>query len=182
MIILEAIIYILPTYITNSAMTLTLSLPFLRDWRSPIDFGKSWKGKRILGDGKSFQGLFFGTFWGGVTGLVQYFIAQRFQFTHLSRFNEFTICQFILFGLVLGFGAFLGDLTKSFIKRRIGIKRGKPWPPFDQTDFLIGGLALGSIIYFPGWTVVLILSILTPISHLISNVLAYFLGLKKVWW
>ena len=42
-----------------------------------------------------------------------------------------------LIGFLLGFGALLGDALGSFIKRRMGIGRGKPAPILDQIDFLI---------------------------------------------
>ena len=73
-------------------------------------------------------------------------------------------------------------MIKSFFKRRIGIKRGQPWPPFDQLDFLTGGILLYSLTSIPDSRIVLILYMITPIGHLISNIIAYNLKLKNVWW
>ena len=48
----------------------------------------------------------------------------------------------ILIGFLLGFGALLGDALGSFLKRRLGIGRGKPAPILDQLDFIIVALIL----------------------------------------
>ena len=39
---------------------------------TPVDFGKSWKGKRLLGDGKTWRGFIGGALIGGLLiGLAQ---------------------------------------------------------------------------------------------------------------
>ena len=42
----------------------------------------------------------------------------------------------------MGFGALTGDAIKSFFKRRVNIPPGVSWFPFDQIDYIIGGIAL----------------------------------------
>ena len=37
---------------------------------TPIDFGRSWRGARILGDGKTWRGLFGGVFAGVIIGII----------------------------------------------------------------------------------------------------------------
>ena len=137
-LIIEALIFILPTYISNSFASLSMSIPILKDWDTPIDFGKSWNDKRVFGDGKTFRGFLFGTFCALFGGLIQYFIAKSYTFEHITKFNEFSTLTFLLLSALLGFGGLAGDAIKSLIKRRVGIKRGRPWPPFDQLDFIFG--------------------------------------------
>lgn len=180
-IILEAIYFALPLYIANSFATLTLTLPYIKNWNTPIDFGMSWRGKRILGNGKTFRGLLFGTSSAILSGIVQYYLSKRITFSYLDYQNK-QFSFFISTSFLLGFGALLGDMIKSFFKRRVGIKRGQPWPPFDQLDFLTGGILLYSLASIPDFKIVLILYIITPIGHLISNIVAYNLKLKNVWW
>lgn len=181
-LVLESLFFIIPTYIANGCASLSRSIPLLKDFNTPIDFGNSWNGKRIFGNGKTFRGFIFGSFCGVIASVAQYFVAKNFEFEFISKFNNSDIAFFLILGLLLGFGGLLGDAVKSFVKRRIGIKRGKPWPPFDQLDFIIGGLLLASLAYFPGWKICLALVIITPFSHLLSNVIAYLLNLKDVWW
>ncbi|MDD3647469.1 MAG: CDP-2,3-bis-(O-geranylgeranyl)-sn-glycerol synthase [Candidatus Dojkabacteria bacterium] len=181
-LLLEALFYILPAYIANSSATLTMSIPVLKNWRPPIDFGLSLRGKRILGDGKTFPGLLFGTCTAILVGIVEYYLARHITFEYAQDLNKYSLEAFVILGGSLGFGALLGDMVKSFVKRRFGIDRGKPWIPFDQLDFLLGGILIGSIVYFPGFKIALILLIITPLAHFLSNVIAYKLKLKSVWW
>lgn len=181
-LILEALFFGLPLYIANGCASLSRSLPLIKDWKTPIDFGQSWHNKRILGDGKTFRGFVFGTVCGISMGLFQYFLAQRFNFEHTVVFNDILLGKCLLLALFSGTGGLIGDMVKSFFKRRVEVKRGRPWPPFDQLDFLIGGLLFGALIYFPPWKIVLILFIITPVVHFLTNVAAYLLKLKDVWW
>ncbi len=180
-IILEAILFAIPIYIANSFATLTLTIPYIKEWNTPIDLGMSWKEKRILGNGKTFRGLLFGTFFAILSGILQYYLSQRINFYYIDYRNK-QLSFFLVTSFLLGFGALLGDMIKSFFKRRVGIKRGQPWPPFDQLDFLIGGTLLYSLYSIPDFKIVLTLFIITPIGHLISNIIAYKLKLKNVWW
>lgn len=180
-IILEAIFFAIPIYIANSFATLSLTFPFIKNWSTPIDLGMSWKGRRILGNGKTFRGLLFGTSFAILSGIMQYYLSKRINFSYLD-YQSKPISFFTTTSFLLGFGALLGDMIKSYFKRRIGIKRGQPWPPFDQLDFLIGGTLLYSLFSIPDFQIVLTLFIITPIGHLISNIIAYNLKLKDVWW
>jgi len=88
----------------------------------------------------------------------------------------------ILIGFLLGFGALLGDALGSFLKRRLGIGRGKPAPILDQLDFLIVALILVSFVVELNVFFVVIAIVLTLVMHLIANGGAYLLGLKDVWY
>lgn len=182
MIILEALFFAIPMYTSNSFASLSMSIPILRDWTTPIDFGKSWNGKRIFGRGKTFRGLLLGSLFGVIAGVIQYYISSKLKFEYLAAYNEKSLNFFILQGFLLGFGALTGDAIKSFFKRRIGIKQGRPWPPFDQLDFIIGGFIFAYPLFFPGWKIMLTLVIITPVLHLLTNIAAYKLKLKDVWW
>jgi CDP-2,3-bis-(O-geranylgeranyl)-sn-glycerol synthase len=46
----------------------------------------------------------------------------------------------------LSVGAIVGDAAGSFLKRRIGVKRGQFLPIVDQLDFLIGAILITSLI------------------------------------
>jgi CDP-2,3-bis-(O-geranylgeranyl)-sn-glycerol synthase len=82
----------------------------------------------------------------------------------------------------------LGDLTKSFFKRRLGLDRGSPLPVADQLDFVVGAWVL-TFIFFRDWfvqnftlPVILVLLILSPLLHVAINLLGYKLGKKKEPW
>jgi len=180
-IIIQAFWLIIPAYIANASALLV-------GGGKPIDFGKTYKdGKRILGDGKTWQGLFAGAFIGmtagfGLSAVAKY--AQSIDFPiYLTDFTGFPMMIPIIFSLC--FGALLGDIIESFFKRRAGKKRGQDWIPFDQIDFILGVLffsyLMSTSIYLLGFTStnwftthftlshILVLLIVTPFIHLFSN-------------
>ena len=146
----------------------------------PIDFGRNFTdGRRILGDGKTYIGFFAGSAAGIAIGLIQMWAAP-----HYSFFPLFTLKAIFC----LSIGSLLGDLGMSFVKRRIGLKRGAPFPIADQLDFVAGAWLLTFIIErewfvsnFTIWIVITIL-IITPIMHRITNIIGYKLGTKDVPW
>lgn len=171
--------FILPAYFSNGA-----GLVF--GGGKPVDFGKcDANGVRWIGDGVTWRGLAGGTVIGIITGTIQGYLAPEI----LTNFGEYiftpiitNIPEGILIGFILGFGALLGDALGSFLKRRIGIGRGKPAPILDQLDFLIIALLLVSFIVDINLMFIIIAVILTLIIHLIANSGAYLLGLKDVWY
>jgi len=179
-IILQALWLILPAYIANGSAVLV-------GGGSPIDFGKNWQdGKRILGDGKTWRGLFAGAFVGmtcgfGLAVVAKYAAMSDFAFLGLSDFEGFPLMILIIFSLC--FGALLGDIVESFFKRRIGRERGEDWIPFDQLDFVIGALLLCLFVswilqlftsenwFFKSFSIwhILVIVILTPFFHIFAN-------------
>ena len=135
--LLSSLYFFLPAYVANMMPVFVKKINFLN---YPVDFNKEWRGIRILGDHKTWRGLFFGTLSGFIT-----FELQRLLYRNglLSEFAQINYSEAPLFlGVILGFSALFGDLLKSFFKRRWGIRPGKPWVPFDQLDFIITAIIL----------------------------------------
>jgi CDP-2,3-bis-(O-geranylgeranyl)-sn-glycerol synthase len=81
----------------------------------------------------------------------------------------------------MGFGAILGDAIGSFVKRRINIKPGAPFPIVDQIGFIFVAFILAEIfVNIPStwWWVIPF----TLVLHIGSNLIAYFFGWKEVWY
>jgi CDP-2,3-bis-(O-geranylgeranyl)-sn-glycerol synthase len=131
-----------------------------------MDLGRGFRGRRIFGDSKTFRGFLGGALCGTALGAAQ----QAF-------FNK---PDGLLLGLLLGFGAMTGDLVKSFFKRQRDIPPGHPWFPFDQLDFLVGGLLFAAVVETPTLIGAIILLLVTPPLHILSNVIDYRLGLKRI--
>ena len=176
---LTTLYFILPAYFSNGG-----ALAF--GGGTPVDFGKSDKnGVRWIGDGVTWRGLFAGTIIGIITGVIQGYLAP-FILPQIGS-NLITpivtsVSNGILIGFLLGFGALLGDALGSFIKRRLGIGRGKPAPILDQLDFLIVALILVSPVVELNLFFIIIAIVLTLVIHLVANGGAYLLGLKDVWY
>jgi len=178
-IILQSLYFILPAYLANMA-------PVIFRWISllnfPVDCGKSWRGERLFGEHKTYRGLISGTLTGILIVFLQHKYSSYFKDIELMDYNYFSGQKIILIGICFGAGALLGDLIKSFFKRRLRIKDGHSWFPFDQLDFVIGSLITVSPFYFPPLPNLIVIFLITPILHLLTNIFAYLIGLKKVWW
>lgn len=150
---------ILPAYVANAA-------PVVLGGGRAIDGGKKLgDGRRIFGAGKTWRGFAAGLIAGIAVGLVQGLI-------------DGGVPHYLLLGFLLALGALLGDLLGSFIKRRVGIKRGGAAPGLDQLGFVVFALLFASPLMLPGWEVILTILIITPPIHLATNFGGYKLGLK----
>ena len=146
----------------------------------PIDCGVKWKGRPIFGKNKTWRGLIAGTLMGALVFWIQILLYEGGITVSISLLDYSAWCP--LFGAMMGLGAIVGDMIESFFKRRIGIKPGKSWVPFDQLDFIIGALMLISIAFVPPWQAWITLLILTPLLHIATNHAAYHLKIRKQKW
>ena len=171
--------FLLPAYISNSG-------GLIFGGGKPLDNGKTdSKGVRWIGDGVTWRGLIGGTILGTIVGAIQGYFGP----TLLAMFGNLIVTPIavglsngILIGFLLAFGALIGDALGSFIKRRIGIGRGKPAPILDQLDFLIVALLFASLVVNFSLEFIIIAIVLTLVIHLIANTGAYLLGIKDVWY
>ena len=157
---------------------------------TPVDFGKTLKGKRILGDGKTWRGLIGGTLSGVILGLLMIGLSSLFGSTDYWGFGPFWDNVGILF--CLSFGALFGDMLGSFIKRRLDIGRGKKAPLLDQYDFVFGSFLITTIFY-PNWVYstfiagtnwigLIVMLVLVWFIHRSVSILGYKMGLKNEPW
>ncbi len=174
--IMQAVYLMLPAYFANMAPVLVRKVPFL-DY--PIDGGVKLFGKPMFGRHKTYRGLFFGVSMGVVIAYVQFrlYYFEVFRTLSLVDYNNW-----IFIGFLLGFGAIVGDLVKSFFKRRVGIKSGLPWVPFDQIDFVAGALLFLVLEYVPSLVLVCIVFILSMFLHVLVNHLAFYTKIRKEKW
>jgi CDP-2,3-bis-(O-geranylgeranyl)-sn-glycerol synthase len=76
----------------------------------------------------------------------------------------------------------VGDALGSFLKRRLGVTRGRSAPGLDQLGFLVFALIFATAVTEVSFNTIIILLVLTPTIHLSTNAIAYQLGMKKVWY
>lgn len=169
-LILASLYFILPAYIANTFPVLLgrLRLPF----GFPIN-------TKLFGSHKTWRGFYAGYLGAIITLSIQLQFQNKGMYFGILNYQEINI---FFYAFLFGVGAISGDLIKSFFKRRLGIKPGRPWFPFDQLDLVIGSLAFLAPFYQLPWSNVLVIMIATPLLHLATNSAAYALGLKKVWW
>ncbi|MGC8538511.1 MAG: CDP-2,3-bis-(O-geranylgeranyl)-sn-glycerol synthase [Candidatus Micrarchaeia archaeon] len=160
--ILYPLFYILPAYIANGA-------PVIFGGGKPLDFGKKIGKSYIFGPNKTIRGLAIGIMLGIATGTLE---------SILPGFS-----YMLVVGVLESFGTHLGDLTGSFVKRRLGMESGSSMVLMDQYLFFVFALAFA----YPAGNMpnvygLLFLVILTGILHKLTNAGAYVLNLKKVPW
>lgn len=181
--VLYSIYLMIPAYFANGS-----ALVF--GGGTPIDFSKNaWDGRRITGDGCTWRGLIGGGLLGMIVGGLQGILANHGIVSYLFNISSSQITLFsgnivkgLLIGLLLGFGALIGDVIGSFIKRRLNFERGKPVPLLDQLDFVIVALIFVSLIISVPVESIVIILVLSVFFHLGANMFAYAIHLKDVWY
>ncbi len=159
----NAILMYLPAMVANAS-------PVFLKTGTPVDGGKKFiDGRRVLGDGKTWEGLLLGMWFGSTVAATLWLLTSD--------------VQFLIYGMVGSLGALLGDMFFSFIKRRLGLERGAPLPLADQLDFFLGATAL---MIAAGWKpnvhALIFLAIIIVILHVLANRIAYWIKLKDVPW
>lgn len=156
-------------------------LQLLRRLDRPLDGGVAFRGQPLLGAHKTVRGLVVGVVAAVAVALLQRRAAEADGFwAGLSEFPYAEHSPF-LWGGLLGGGALLGDLVKSFIKRRFGIQPGQRWFPWDQLDLIVGALVLGRLLYPFSWATVAVVLVATPLLGLLVNLGGYLLSIKEAW-
>jgi CDP-2,3-bis-(O-geranylgeranyl)-sn-glycerol synthase len=173
--LLSALWIMLPAYLPNPVAALC-------GGGTPIDNGKNYSdGKRVFGDGKTWRGLIAGIIAGIAIGGVQIWATGTYSLDMLPH-------QTVVSVTLLSVGALLGDLVKSFFKRRFGKERGSKWPVADQYDLVAGAFIL-LVIFNPAWIFTevtlgafICILILTPLLHRATNIIGYMFKVKEVPW
>jgi CDP-2,3-bis-(O-geranylgeranyl)-sn-glycerol synthase len=156
----------------------------------PIDFGRSWKGRRILGDGKTWRGFIGGAGCGVLVGLLQVAAVELWGMPAIWSFGPWPSAAIVV--VCLGLGSMLGDSMGSFVKRRFGVDRGIKAPGLDQYNFVVGAVVLIIVFRYDWfhehfiednaiWGLVALL-IVVPLLHRGVNIVGYRLGRKEVPW
>ncbi|MCX5666098.1 MAG: CDP-archaeol synthase [Candidatus Omnitrophica bacterium] len=145
----------------------------------PVDLGAEWNGREIFGKNKTWRGLLVGILAGIITAGIQALLFFKTDFFKANTLIDYQKVNFIALGALMGGGALIGDLVKSFIKRRLDLPPGRPWFPWDQLDWIIGAIVLSSIVYVPPVRVALVAALLYVGVHLCSDRIVCYMGIKK---
>lgn len=178
-VILFALWFFLPAGLANSAPVFASRLPLLRNLTSPLDFGANFRGKRVFGVNKTWRGLISGIF-------IATFIlwAQQYLFVHtewakaISGSIDYSSLPILVLGPLFGLGALLGDAIESFFKRQRGVPSGESWFPFDQFDYIIGGLLASSLVVQLTLQEYVAISVVWFCLHILSVYIGFLIGLR----
>lgn len=174
LIVLQALYFFLPAYVANMAPVFAHALHLPGE--QPIS-------ARYFGEHKTVRGFVAGV----VAALAVLFLQKVLYETGYTFVQDISLLNYsaismLLYGFAFGAGAIGGDVLKSFFKRRLGRAPGTPWVPFDQLDFVLGALVCVYPLYQLGLQFIVVLVVVTPFLHVLTNFVGYYLKLKQVWW
>ena len=180
--IVEAFILFIPGFIANPAAVIT-------GGHFPMDGGRNFPdGKRILGDGKTWSGYFGGSFMGVISGFVLTGLFMVFGISGSISYGSSLSGIFVTL-MAMSFGSLTGDVAGSFVKRRIGIKRGGKGSLLDQWPFVLVSFLFLFIFsreffmaYYGNIIGALAILLITPPLHRAVNIIGYKMKKKDVPW
>lgn len=175
--LLQALYFFMPAYVANMAPVLVKG--HFERLAIPMDRGRTFHGKRIFGDHKTWRGVLSGAIAGTLVFEMQRVVYAGGLLTDLGLFDY--NAHPLLPGLLMGLGAGVGDAIKSFFKRRVGIAPGASWLVFDQIDFLIGAYAFVALVFAPPFTAVVACVPVVLLGSVAVTAIGYALGLKEAW-
>ncbi len=167
-LVISSLYFITPAFFANMCPVFAkkLKLPFAK----PIN-------PKHFGENKTYRGFYVGY----LGALLVLYLQTQIDFAEYSLI-DYSKINIYFYAFLFGFGAIFGDMIKSYFKRKKGKKPGSCWFPFDQLDFVIMSLVFIYPFYEISIEHILVLLILSPLLHFLSNLIAYFLKLKEVWW
>lgn len=131
-----------PAGVANVVPIIVAPVPGLRRWTAPLDGGRIFRGRRILGDHKTWRGLITGVIGAtAVLALQALLVTETGWAAWLADGLDYgfgMLPAVLLAGPLFAIGALGGDAVKSFFKRQIGMAPGHSWPVFDQVDYALG--------------------------------------------
>lgn len=171
-----AVWFLLPVGAANLAPIFAAIIPGLKHLRHPIDGGRSWRGQPIFGPHKTWLGLGSGMVAATLMlGIQQWLYRGGFM---IGSF-DYSAAPLLLLGPLFGLGALGGDAIESFFKRQRKIPSGQAWVPFDQLDYIIGGVIVSLPFVILSLRLYLLIFMIWFAAHIVASYIGYRLGLKE---
>ena len=166
---IEALLLLIPAYIANTLPPILAKIPLLSRWNARLDCKLQFRRKYLFGSHKTWRGLIGGTLAGGL-----FFLWQQ-----ESLLPEIAADLPFWFGFLVAFGSLLGDFMESFIKRQLGIRPGKSFAPWDQSDYIFGAYLLTFWLYWPGWSTFFMVLFLSAGASMFMHYVGFIFDINK---
>ncbi len=168
-----------PAGIANLIPVIMSNTPYIKKLNAPLDCGIKLRGKPLFGDHKTWRGFISGIVIAIATLQLQVFLYNHNTWFHtLSSGINYNNLPVIWLGFLFALGALGGDALESMLKRQFNINPGKKWFPFDQIDYILGGIITTSLVVRLSLVDYIWLLIVWLILHLIFSFFAYLFKLK----
>ena len=178
----EGLLLLLPVLGAPLLHAPVLALDLLQGLKRPLDGGRTWRGRRLLGDNKTWRGALL-----MVAGPTLAAVAlSRWPAWWEALPAEVRDAGPVPVGLLIGLGVVLGELPNSLLKRQLGIAPGAQrrsptglaLTALDQVDFVPAvWLLLVPVWVMPLGQLALVIVVVGAL-HLVVNVVGYALGAR----
>lgn len=162
--LIQLLYLMLPVYFANMAPPFA---KYWHGWNRPISISLLGSHKTVIGFGA-----------GVVVAVIVAWIQRLLDW----QGSMLTSSRWLPFGIVAGVFAMSGDSIKSFFKRRLRLAPGTRWVPFDQLDFVWGGLLALNFFVPLGWIDVIEICIISFVADVLVNHLSFALGIRDTKW
>ncbi len=175
----------LPVILAGLAHVLVLKSDALRRLAIPLDRGKQWRGRPLLGSNKTWRGVLLMTAGTAVLTHLQSIVGPPRHHRRLSIRPDYQTRPWIA-GSILGLSYCLAELPNSFVKRRLGVapgaqsvRAGLVQYVVDQIDSVIGCLVALRFLYRPRPGEVALAFVLGSTIHIGVDQFAHAIGVKR---
>jgi CDP-2,3-bis-(O-geranylgeranyl)-sn-glycerol synthase len=160
-----------------------LRFDLLTALRRPIDGGLELRGRRLLGDNKTWRGALV-MFSGAVATTIALSRSERFR-RRLPA--ELAAAPAPVYGALLGLGIVAGELPTSFVKRQLDIGPGEAgraalgalFTLYDQADIVLGSAVTLRPVWKPSARELAGAYLAVTAVHLVFNVVGYAIGARE---
>jgi CDP-2,3-bis-(O-geranylgeranyl)-sn-glycerol synthase len=182
---LQVLYLLAPLLVASAFAGVVQRFDLLSGLRRPIDGGRTYRGHRIFGDGKTWRGVVVAVVGCVATvALQKYVIGDRAGWLLLVDYDRIPV---VPFGAAMGAGASLGELPNSFVKRQLGIAQGKATSGplallffvWDQIDLLITAWPLIWYWVQPSAAVVVMSFVVGLVVHPTVSLIGYLVRARK---
>lgn len=182
--LLSCIYFFGPAYLANASPPLAYKINIFKKLGKPIDRGTKLNNEPVLGDHKTWRGVVSETIVCVLSVPVFIWIHNSLGLIHYETIGFYAYNQIngFLLGFLLSIGIIFGDLSFAFIKRRLKLKPGAKFLPFDQINYVIGSFVVLQPLFCLDLKFWFWLLILTFFLHVVFNRIGYNLGLHNAKW
>lgn len=173
----RVLIVVVPVLLSAVVVSLVIRFDPLPATAVPLDLGRTWRGRPILGPNKTWRGL--------VVWVVATAVFGALVFAVVAPTSEPPVVGWLGFGLLLGAGYALAELPNSFVKRRLGIEAGAEttrhsrWQFLaDQGDSVLGMLVVVVLVLDVEWPWLVVLTALGLLLHVLGDTVLHATGVK----
>jgi len=158
----------------------------LRWLKKPIDFGQSFRGRRIFGAHKTWRAPVIYVFFCTLGAMIQAWFQGRGYLPPWLVLVDYGKQGYFV-GFLLGLGMAVGELPNSFLKRRMDVAPGKgrggllgvAFFLLDQVDIAVGIWIFLFLLVRPPLGLVLWSFFLTLVFHVTISSVGYLLGMRE---